>query len=380
MTFATAGKPIQCKAAISLGVNQPLVVDTVEVATPKSWEVRVKVAASGVCHSDLFHMEGKAEGFRFPCIFGHEGSAIVESIGKDVTTVKAGDHVVLLFLPQCRKCRWCKHPDTNLCENFSKYHNRCVMYDETTRITYKGQPVYQFNGLSTFSEYTVTAEIAVVKVNPKAPLDKICLLGCCIPTGYGSAINTADVQPDTTCAIWGLGGVGMAVVMGCRKRGAKRIIGIDINPAKFELAKKFGCTEFLNPKDYDKPIEEVLIEMTDGGLDYTFVSVGNIPAINSGLKAAHRCWGKAIMIGLGDFDKPLGATVLDLLWGTSWKGAIYGGMKGQDLPGIVEEYLAGKIMIDEFVTNTISLEKINDAFDMMVKQSDKLIRTVIVYM
>ncbi|XP_067122792.1 alcohol dehydrogenase class-3-like [Centruroides vittatus] len=378
MAFPTAGKPIQCKAAISLGINKPTIIDTVEVAVPKSWEVRVKVIATGVCHSDLFYIEGGSKDFPFPCVLGHEGAGIVESVGKDVTKVKPGDHVILLFIPQCRECKLCKHPKTNLCEKFEIYHDKCVMYDNTTRITYKGQQVYQFNGISTFSEYTVTAEIAVVKINDKAPMDKVCLLGCCICTGYGSAINTADVQPGSTCAVWGLGGVGMAVLMGCRARGAKRIIGIDVNPDKYELAKKFGCTEFLNPNDYNEPIEDVLIKMTDGGLDYTFVSVGNIPAINSGLRAAHRCWGVAILIGLGDFDKTLGAKTLDLLKGKTWKGSVFGGMTGDDIPKLVDMYLEGKFMIDEFVTNTVPLEKINEAYELMNKPS-KLIRTVIKY-
>lgn len=378
MEFPTAGKPIQCKAAICFGVNQPAVIDTVEVAVPKSWEVRVKLAATGVCHSDLFYVEGGRKDFPWPCVLGHEGAGIVESVGEDVKTVKPGDHVILVFIPQCRQCKLCKHPKTNLCEKFETYFDNCVMFDNTTRITYKGQQVYQFNGTSTFSEYTVTAETAVVKINEKAPLDKVCLLACCIGTGYGSAINTADVQPGSSCAVWGLGGVGMAVLMGCKARGAKRIIGIDINPEKFELAKKFGCTEFLNPNDYKEPIEDVLIRMTDGGLDYTFVSVGNIPALNSGLKAAHRCWGTAIVIGLGDFYKELSVTTLDLLKGKTWKGSVFGGMKGDDLPKLVEMYLNGKLMIDEFVTNTIPLEKLNEAFALMQKKST-FIRTVIKY-
>ncbi|XP_023239888.1 alcohol dehydrogenase class-3-like [Centruroides sculpturatus] len=368
MEFPTAGKPIQCKAAITLGINKPTIIDTVEVAVPKSWEVRVKVVATGVCHSDLFYIEGGRDDFPFPCILGHEGAGIVESVGKDVTNVKPGDHVVLLFIPQCRECKLCKHPKTNMCEKFEIYHDNCVMYDNTTRITYKGQQVYQFNGISTFSEYTVAGAIAVVKINDKAPMDKVCLLGCCICTGYGSAINAADVQPGSTCAVWGLGGVGMAVLMGCRARGAKRIIGIDVNPDKYELAKKFGCTEFLNPNDYNEPIEDVLIKMT-GGLDYTFVSVGNIPAINSGLRAAHRCWGVAILIGLGDFNKTLGAKTLDLLKGKTWKGSVFGGMTGDDIPKLVDMYLEGKLMVDEFVTNTVPLEKINEAYELMNKPS-----------
>lgn len=375
-----AKKPITCKAAICFGVGQPLVVDTVEVAPPKSWEVRIKMVATGVCRSDYFYMTGGDPNLKFPIVFGHEGAGIVESIGIDVTSVQPGDHVVPLFVPQCNKCKWCMHKNTNLCKKFTKYHKKHVMYDETSRITYKGQPVYQFDSVSTFSEYTVVAEAALVKVNPKAPLDKMCLLGCCVSTGYGSVVSVADVEPGSSCAVWGLGGVGMAVVMGCHMRGASRIIGIDVNPEKFKLAKKFGCTECLNPNDYDEPIELVLQKMTDGGLDYTFVATSAISAINSGLKAAHRCWGKAIMIGIGDLKQPLSANVLDLLWGTEWKGCLFGGLKGKDdIPILADMYLKKDLEIDEFVTNTLPLEKINEAFDMLNKPSINLIRTIIIF-
>ncbi|GFU86433.1 alcohol dehydrogenase class-3 [Trichonephila clavipes] len=270
------GKSIQCKAAVAWEPKKPLSIETIEVAPPKAGEVRIKIVATAVCHTDAYTLDGLDPEGVFPCILGHEGGGIVESVGEGVTSVQPGDHVIPLYIPQCRDCKFCSSSKTNLCSKIRGTQGKGVMPDGTSRFTCKGQTIYHFMGTSTFSEYTVVAEISVVKVNSKAQLNKVCLLGCGIPTGYGAALNTANVEPKTNVAIWGLGTVGLAVAMGCKERGASRIIGVDTNPEKFELARKFGCTEFINPIDHQKPIQEVLIDLTDGGLDYTFECIGNV--------------------------------------------------------------------------------------------------------
>ncbi|XP_035229743.1 alcohol dehydrogenase class-3-like, partial [Stegodyphus dumicola] len=275
--MSTAGKPITCRAAVAWEKAKPFKIETVEVAPPKKGEVRVRVTSTGVCHSDLHILEGIDKSWYFPCILGHEGAGIVESVGEGVTSLAPGDTVVFCFESHCGECNYCKNPKTNLCQ---KQPRTGFQLDGTSRITCKGTPLGQMSSISTFSEYTVTWENNVTKVNPKANPNTLCLAGCCIPTGYGAAMKAAQVTPGSTCAIWGLGGVGMCVVMGCRDSGASKIIGIDVNPKKFEKAKEFGCTDFLNPKDVSD-VPQKLEEMTNGGVDYCFVSVGIIPVMVS---------------------------------------------------------------------------------------------------
>ncbi|XP_048758704.1 alcohol dehydrogenase class-3-like [Ostrea edulis] len=372
----TTGKVITCQAAVAWEAKKPLVIETVEVEPPKAGEVRIKILYTGVCRSDAFFLNGSDPRKPFPFILGHEGGGIVESVGEGVTTVKPGDHVIPLYVPQCNECKFCKSPKSNLCDEMGIKYVKGVMPDGTSRFKCKGKPVYHLMGCSTFSQYTVVTETSVTKVNPSAPLDKVCLLGCGISTGYGAALNTAKVEPGSTCAIWGLGGVGLAVAMGCKEAGASRIIGVDINPDKFELGKKFGLTEGVNPKDHDKPIQDVLVGMTDGGLDFTFECIGNVACMRAALESCHKGWGVATVIGVAPAQQEISTRPFQLVTGRVWQGSVFGGWKSKDsIPKLVDSYMNKKILVDEFVSNNINLNQINEAFDLM--HSGKSIRTVV---
>lgn len=373
---STAGKVISCKAAVAWEPKKPLSIETIEVAPPKAGEVRLKVVASGVCHTDAYTLDGHdAEGV-FPVILGHEGAGIVESVGEGVTKFKEGDHVIPLYIPQCFECKFCKSPKTNLCPKIRATQGKGLLPDGTSRFTCKGKDVFHFMGTSTFAEYTVVAEISLCKINESAPLDKVCLLGCGIPTGYGAALNTAKVEPGSSCAIWGLGAVGLAAAMGCKAAGATRIIGVDINPDKFKTGEKFGCTEFVNPKDYDKPIQQVLIEKTDGGLDYTFECVGNVLTMRAALESCCRGWGTSVIIGVAESGKEISTRPFQLVTGRTWKGTAFGGWKSvESVPMLVERYLKKELMVDEFVTHSMAIDKINEAFTLM--HEGKSIRSVV---
>jgi S-(hydroxymethyl)glutathione dehydrogenase/alcohol dehydrogenase len=372
----TEGKVIKCKAAVAWDQKQPLSIEEIEVDPPKENEVRIKIFATGVCHTDAYTLSGADPEGKFPTILGHEGAGIVESVGKNVTKFKAGDHVIPLYIPQCYECKFCKNPKTNLCQKVRSTQGNGVMPDGTSRFRCKGKTLYHFMGCSTFSEYTVVAEVSLCKINEKAPLDKVCLLGCGIPTGYGAAMNTAKVETGSNCAVFGLGAVGLAVAMGCKTAGAKRIIGIDINPGKFEVAKGFGCTEFVNPKDYDRPIQEVLVEMTDGGLDYTFECIGNVLTMRQALEACHKGWGVSVIIGVAGAGQEISTRPFQLVTGRTWKGTAFGGYKSVDsVPQLVENYLKKEFKVDEFVTHTMDLAEINKAFDLM--HSGESIRSVV---
>lgn len=373
---STAGKVISCRAAVAWEPKKPLSIETIEVAPPKAGEVRLKVVASGVCHTDAYTLDGHdAEGV-FPVILGHEGAGIVESVGEGVTKFKEGDHVIPLYIPQCFECKFCKSPKTNLCPKIRATQGKGLLPDGTSRFTCKGKEVFHFMGTSTFSEYTVVAEISLCKIDDSAPLDKVCLLGCGIPTGYGAALNTAKVEPGSSCAIWGLGAVGLAAAMGCKAAGATRIIGVDINPDKFKTGEKFGCTEFVNPKDYDKPIQQVLIEKTDGGLDYTFECVGNVLTMRAALESCCRGWGTSVIIGVAESGKEISTRPFQLVTGRTWKGTAFGGWKSvESVPMLVERYLKKELMVDEFVTHSMAIDKINEAFTLM--HEGKSIRSVV---
>eukprot|EP01089_Gocevia_fonbrunei_P005959 TRINITY_DN1645_c0_g1_i1.p1 TRINITY_DN1645_c0_g1~~TRINITY_DN1645_c0_g1_i1.p1 ORF type:complete len:365 (-),score=66.94 TRINITY_DN1645_c0_g1_i1:317-1411(-) len=300
-------------------------------------------------------------------ILGHEGAGIVESIGEGVTSVKIGDHVIPLYTPECRDCKFCNSGKTNLCSKIRATQGKGLMPDGTSRFTCKGKTIYHFMGTSTFSEYTVAAEISVAVVDPTAPLEKVCLLGCGITTGYGAVINTAKVEKDSIVAVFGLGGVGLAVVMGAHEVGAKRIIGIDANPAKFELAKQMGCTEFVNPKDYpDKPIQQVIIDMTDGGVDYSFECIGNVGVMRAALECCHKGWGVSTIIGVAGAGQEISTRPFQLVTGRVWQGSAFGGTKGRtQVPVLVTRYLNKQFKIDEFITHTWSLDDINNCFTAM---------------
>ncbi|XP_045617950.1 alcohol dehydrogenase class-3 [Procambarus clarkii] len=373
---ATKGQVIKCKAAVAWEKEKPLTLEDVEVAPPKAGEVRIKILATGVCHTDAYTLDGHDPEGIFPVILGHEGGGIVESVGEGVTSVKEGDHVIALYIPQCRECKFCKSPKTNLCGKIRTTQGKGVMPDGTTRFTCKGKEIYHFMGCSAFSQYTVVAEISVAKVSELAPIEKVCLLGCGVSTGYGAALNTAKVEAGSTCAIFGLGAVGLAAAMGCRTQGAKRIIGIDMNPDKFELGKQFGCTEFVNPNDHSSPIQEVLINMTDGGCDYTFECIGNVNVMRAALEACHKGWGESVIIGVAAAGKEISTRPFQLVTGRVWKGTAFGGWKSRDsVPKLVEDYMNKKIMVDEFITYTKPLDEINSAFELM--HQGKAIRSVI---
>ncbi|KAL7630433.1 UNVERIFIED_CONTAM: hypothetical protein RMT77_019402 [Armadillidium vulgare] len=372
----SSGQTIKCKAAVAWEPKKPLTIEEIEVAPPKAGEVRIKVLYSGVCHTDAYTLGGHDPEGIFPCILGHEGGGIVESVGDGVTSVKEGDHVVPLYIPQCGDCKFCKSPKTNLCQRLRVTQGKGVMLDGTSRFTCKGKSLFHFMGTSTFAQYTVVSEFSVAKVKDEAPLDKVCLLGCGISTGYGAALNTAKVEEGSICAIWGLGAVGLAVAMGCKEAGASRIIGIDINPDKFEVAKKFGVSEFVNPLDHTKPIQEVIAEMTDGGCDYTFECIGNVKTMRAALESCHKGWGQSIIIGVAAAGQEISTRPFQLVIGKVWKGSAFGGWKSRDsVPKLVEKYLEKKMMVDEFVTFNKKFEDINIAFDLM--HEGKALRTVV---
>lgn len=369
---------ITCKAAIAWEAGKPLSIEEVQVAPPKAGEVRLKIVATGVCHTDAFTLSGEDPEGVFPSILGHEGGGIVESVGEGVTSVKVGDHVIPLYTAECGKCKFCLSGKTNLCSAVRETQGKGLMPDGTTRFTCNGKKIFHYMGCSTFSEYTVLPEISLAKVNPTAPLEEVCLLGCGVTTGMGAVTKTAKVQQGDTVAIFGLGGIGLSAIIGATMAKAGRIIGIDLNESKFELAKKLGATDCINPKDYDKPIQEVIVEMTDGGVDYSFECIGNVNVMRSALECCHKGWGESVIIGVAGAGQEISTRPFQLVTGRVWRGTAFGGVKGRsELPGIVEDYLAGKFALNDFITHTMSLEEINDAFDLM--HEGKSIRSVIHY-
>lgn len=369
---------ITCKAAIAWEAGKPLSVEEVQVAPPKAGEVRIKIVATGVCHTDAFTLSGDDPEGVFPSILGHEGGGIVESVGEGVTSLKVGDHVIPLYTAECGKCKFCLSGKTNLCSAVRETQGKGLMPDGTTRFTCNGKEIFHYMGCSTFSEYTVLPEISLAKVNPTAPLEEVCLLGCGVTTGMGAVTKTAKVQEGDTVAIFGLGGIGLSAIIGASMAKAGRIIGIDLNESKFELAKKLGATDCINPKDYDKPIQEVIVEMTDGGVDYSFECIGNVNVMRSALECCHKGWGESVIIGVAGAGQEISTRPFQLVTGRVWRGTAFGGVKGRsELPGIVEDYLAGKFALNDFITHTMGLEDINEAFDLM--HEGKSIRSVIHY-
>ncbi|WLF78633.1 formate dehydrogenase (NAD+) [Lodderomyces elongisporus] len=366
----TAGKTITCKAAVAWEAKKPLSIETIEVAPPKAHEVRIKIYDTGVCHTDAYTLSGSDPEGAFPVILGHEGAGVVESVGEGVTNVKPGDHVIALYTPECGECKFCKSGKTNLCGKIRATQGKGVMPDGTSRFTCKGKELLHFMGVSTFSQYTVVADISVVAIDPKAPFDKACLLGCGITTGYGAATITANVQKGDNVAVFGAGCVGLSVVQGCKERQANQIIVVDISNKKKEWAEKFGATAFVNPTELPEgtSIVDKLIEMTDGGCDYTFDCTGNVDVMRNALEACHKGWGTSIIIGVAAAGKEISTRPFQLVTGRVWKGAAFGGVKGRSqLPGIVDDYMQGKLKVEEFITHNHDLEGINTAFDDMHK-------------
>ncbi|UYM18776.1 S-(hydroxymethyl)glutathione dehydrogenase/class III alcohol dehydrogenase [Endozoicomonas euniceicola] len=367
---------MKSRAAVAWGAGQPLSMEMVDVMPPQYGEVRIRMIATGVCHTDAFTLSGDDPEGIFPAILGHEGGGIVESVGEGVTSVQVGDHVIPLYTPECGECKFCQSGKTNLCQKIRETQGKGLMPDGTTRFSIDGQPIYHYMGTSTFSEYTVLPEISLAKINPEAPLEEVCLLGCGVTTGMGAVTNTADVQPGDTVAVFGLGGIGLSAIIGAQMAGAGRIIAIDINETKFDLARKLGATDCVNPKKYEKPIHEVIVDMTDGGVDFSFECIGNVHIMRSALECCHKGWGESVIIGVAGAGQEISTRPFQLVTGRVWKGSAFGGVKGRsELPEYVERYMKGEFRLDDFITHTMSLDKINDAFDLM--HEGKSIRTVI---
>jgi S-(hydroxymethyl)glutathione dehydrogenase/alcohol dehydrogenase len=367
---------IKSKAAVAWGAGQPLSMEVVDVMPPQKGEVRIKLIATGVCHTDAFTLSGEDPEGIFPCILGHEGGGIVESIGEGVTSVQVGDHVIPLYTPECGECKFCKSGKTNLCQKIRETQGKGLMPDGTTRFSKDGVEIFHYMGTSTFSEYTVLPEISLAKVNPEAPLEEVCLLGCGVTTGMGAVMNTAKVEEGATVAIFGMGGIGLSAVIGATMAKAARIIVIDINESKFELARKLGATDCINPSNYDKPIQDVIVELTDGGVDYSFECIGNVNVMRSALECCHKGWGESVIIGVAGAGQEISTRPFQLVTGRVWKGTAFGGVKGRsELPDYVERYMAGEFKLNDFITHTMSLERVNEAFDLM--HEGKSIRTVI---
>ncbi|MEY8802279.1 S-(hydroxymethyl)glutathione dehydrogenase/class III alcohol dehydrogenase [Leisingera sp. XS_AS12] len=367
---------IKSKAAVAWGPKQPLSIEEIDVMPPQAGEVRVRIIATGVCHTDAFTLSGDDPEGIFPAVLGHEGGGIVESIGEGVTSVAVGDHVIPLYTPECGECKFCKSGKTNLCQKIRETQGKGLMPDGTTRFYKDGEPIFHYMGCSTFSEYTVLPEISLAKVNPAAPLEEVCLLGCGVTTGMGAVMNTAKVEEGATVAIFGMGGIGLSAVIGATMAKASRIIVIDINESKFDLARKLGATDFINPNDYDKPIQDVIVELTDGGVDYSFECIGNVNVMRSALECCHKGWGESVVIGVAGAGQEISTRPFQLVTGRVWRGSAFGGVKGRsELPDYVERYLQGEFQLNDFITHTMGLDDINTAFDLM--HEGKSIRTVI---
>lgn len=369
---------MKSRAAVAWEAGKPLSIEEVDVEGPKEGEVLVRVVATGVCHTDAFTLSGDDPEGIFPSILGHEGGAVVEEIGPGVTSVAVGDHVIPLYTPECGQCKFCLSGKTNLCQAIRVTQGKGLMPDNTSRFSLNGKPIYHFMGTSTFSEYTVMPEIAIAKINKAAPLEKVCLLGCGITTGIGAVLNTAKVEPGSTVAVFGLGGVGLSVLQGAVLAKASRIIAVDINEDKFEMAKMLGATDCINPKNFADPIQDVIVELTDGGVDYSFEAIGSTQTMRAALECCHKGWGESTVIGVAGAGQEITTRPFQLVTGRVWRGSAFGGVKGRSqLPGYVDQYMKGDIKVDEMVTHTMGLEDINKAFDLM--HSGESIRSVILF-
>jgi S-(hydroxymethyl)glutathione dehydrogenase/alcohol dehydrogenase len=372
-------RTMKSRAAVAWEAGKPLTIEQVDVAGPKAGEVLVRIVATGVCHTDAFTLSGADPEGVFPVILGHEGGGIVEEVGEGVTSLQVGDHVIPLYTPECGECKFCLSGKTNLCQKIRVTQGKGLMPDGTSRFSHNGKPLLHYMGTSTFSEYTVLPEISLAKISKAAPLEKVCLLGCGITTGIGAVLNTAKVEPGASVAVFGLGGIGLSVVQGAVMAKAGRIVVVDTNPAKFEMARLLGATDCINPRDYpDTPIQQVIVDLTDGGVDYSFECIGNVQVMRAALECCHKGWGESVIIGVAGAGQEIGTRPFQLVTGRVWRGSAFGGVKGRSqLPGYVERYMAGEIKIDEMITEVLPLERINEAFELM--HEGKVIRSVIHY-
>ena len=354
------------RAAVAYKAGDPLVVETVQLEGPKAFEVLVEVKATGICHTDEFTRSGGDPEGLFPAIFGHEGAGVVVDVGPGVTSVKKGDHVIPLYTPECRTCKTCLSMKSNLCTAIRGTQGEGVMPDGTSRFSLNGEKIHHYMGCSTFANYTVLPEIALAKIREDAPFDKVCYIGCGVTTGIGAVINTAKVQPGDNVVVFGLGGIGLNVVQGARLAGADKIVGVDLNNGRKELAEKFGMTHFVNPKEVEGDLVPHIVDITDGGADYSFECIGNVDVMRQALECCHRGWGTSIIIGVAGAGQEIATRPFQLVTGRSWKGTAFGGARGRtDVPKIVDWYMDGKINIDDLITHKMPLDKINDAFDLM---------------
>ncbi|MGY0799965.1 S-(hydroxymethyl)glutathione dehydrogenase/class III alcohol dehydrogenase [Lysobacter sp. A286] len=369
---------MKSRAAVAFEAGKPLQIVEIDVEPPRAGEVLVKISHTALCHTDAFTLSGDDPEGVFPAVLGHEGGGVVVEVGEGVTSVKPGDHVIPLYTAECGVCKFCTSGKTNLCSSVRATQGKGLMPDGTTRFSYNGEPIHHYMGCSTFSEYTVVAEVSLAKVNPDAPLEKVCLLGCGVTTGIGAVHNTAKVKPGDTIAVFGLGAIGLAVIQGAVQAKAGRIIAIDTNPDKFELAKSMGATDCVNPKDHDKSIQDVIVEMTDGGVEFSFECIGNVNVMRAALECCHKGWGESVVIGVAGAGQEISTRPFQLVTGRVWRGSAFGGVKGRsELPGMVEQVMRGEIDLDPFITHQLPLERINEAFDLL--HEGKSIRTVIHY-
>ena len=367
---------MKTRAAVAWGAGQPLEVEEIEIAGPKPGEVMVRMVATGVCHTDAFTLSGKDPEGLFPCVLGHEGGGVAVEVGAGVTSVAVDDHVIPLYIPECGKCKFCLSGRTNLCQSIRSTQGKGLMPDGTSRFSKHGKQILHYMGTSTFSEYSVIPEISLAKISKRAPLSKVCLLGCGITTGIGAVLNTAKVTPGSTVAVFGLGGIGLSAVQGAVMAKASRIIAVDVNEGKFELARQLGATDCVNPRAQSAPISQIIVEMTDGGVDYSFECVGNVNLMRSALECCHKGWGESTIIGVAGAGEEISTRPFQLVTGRVWRGTAFGGVKGRSqLPGYVERYMAGEIKLDPMVTHSMGLGEINRAFDLM--HEGKSIRSVI---
>jgi len=369
---------MKTKAAIAVAAGKPLEIVEVDLEGPKAGEVLVEIKATGVCHTDEFTLSGADPEGLFPTILGHEGAGVVVDVGPGVASVKKGDHVIPLYTPECRQCEYCLNPKTNLCQAIRATQGQGVMPDGSSRFSLGGKKVFHYMGTSTFSNYSVMAEISVAKVRPDAPFDKICYIGCGVTTGIGAVINTAKVEPGSNCVVFGLGGIGLNVIQGLRMVGANMIVGVDTNNDKKAWGERFGMTHFVNPKEVEGDLVPHLVNLTKGGADYSFECIGNVKVMRQALECAHKGWGQSIIIGVAGAGQEIATRPFQLVTGRSWRGTAFGGARGRtDVPKIVDWYMDGKIQIDPMITHTLPLAKINEAFDLM--HAGKSIRSVVVY-
>ena len=369
---------MKTRAAVAFAAGKPLEVVEVDLEGPKAGEVLVEIRATGICHTDEFTLSGADPEGAFPAILGHEGAGVVVEVGPGVTGLEVGDHVIPLYTPECRECEYCLNPKTNLCQKIRSTQGRGVMPDGTSRFSYKGEPILHYMGCSTFSNYTVLPEISLAKVRKDAPFDKICDIGCGVTTGIGAVMFTAKVEPNSTAVVFGLGGIGLNVIQGLRMVGARQIVGVDLNPAKADMARKFGMTDFVNPKDVTGDLTGHLVELTGGGADYSFECIGNVNVMRTALECCHKGWGTSVIIGVAPAGAEISTRPFQLVTGRNWRGSAFGGARGRtDVPKIVDMYMEGRIDIDSLITHTMPLDDINKGFDLM--HAGESIRSVVLY-